>query len=500
MFGLLKKKISSFIGSLTKKEEEKGEPQDDGQAPAIPAEPAPEKQVEAERQKPGQTEQKPQPPVQPKPPEPVSPAAPIAQKQPETTTPKPPQTKPAPSSAQAGKPLEPDVKPPAAPKPTPDTKPVASTAATPKPESQPEHPRPAPKAEPVPQEKPVQPPVSKPETAQPSQTPLAQAPPVPSANPTPQQSEPVPEKQATKKPGFLDALLGRKPKAEPQQAKPVEPVKAPTPAVAPTQSVSEPTAPSKTPPKAPEIPEEQAEPRQRPTAIPVPEPVSAEPKKERKLEAKLGILSQVKGFFVKDVTIQENELEPMLEELNLALLESDVTLDTAEYITNTLKTQLSGKKIQKTQLQAEIQSAVKTVLTSLVGQHPLDVAEHVRSHEKPVKILFLGPNGAGKTTTIAKIAFHLKNNGISCVLAAGDTFRAAAIEQLSHHGEKIGVTVIHHQYGSDPSAVAFDAIAHATARKIDCVLIDTAGRQETNLNLLKEMEKINRVVKPDLKL
>ncbi|MBI4360860.1 signal recognition particle-docking protein FtsY [Candidatus Micrarchaeota archaeon] len=232
-----------------------------------------------------------------------------------------------------------------------------------------------------------------------------------------------------------------------------------------------------------------------------PEPsAQPEPKKERKLEAKLGLFSQVKSFFVKEIQIQESELEPMLEELQLALLESDVTLDTADHITTTLKEQLAGKKVEKQRVQEEIKNAVHATLSQLVNQQPLDLVAYIQTHEKPVKILFLGPNGAGKTTTIAKTAFYLRQNGASCVLAAADTFRAAAIEQLQHHGEKIGVNVIAHQYGSDPSAVAFDAIAHAQAKKLDAVLIDTAGRQETNYNLLKEMEKINRVVNPDLKL
>jgi len=118
----------------------------------------------------------------------------------------------------------------------------------------------------------------------------------------------------------------------------------------------------------------------------------------------------------------------------------------------------------------------------------------------PYVILFCGINGSGKTTTIAKIAEHLKSVGNSCVLAAADTFRAASIEQLKEHGEKIGVKVITHEYGADPAAVGFDAIKYAKKNFIDCVLIDTAGRMYTEKNLLKEIEKISRVCKPDLKL
>jgi len=117
-----------------------------------------------------------------------------------------------------------------------------------------------------------------------------------------------------------------------------------------------------------------------------------------------------------------------------------------------------------------------------------------------VKILFLGPNGHGKTTTIAKFVHMLQKNGFSCVISASDTFRAAAIEQTMEHAERLGVTAIKHQYGADPTAVAFDAIKHAEAKGIDVVLIDTAGRQETDRNLIEQLKKISRVVNPDLKL
>ena len=120
--------------------------------------------------------------------------------------------------------------------------------------------------------------------------------------------------------------------------------------------------------------------------------------------------------------------------------------------------------------------------------------------KKPFVILFLGPNGAGKTTTISKIAFALKQRGKSVILAAADTFRAASIEQLEAHAERIGVKVVKQGYGADPAAVAFDAIAAAKARGIDVVLIDSAGRQETNKNLMQELKKIERVAKPDLKI
>ncbi|MCA1813367.1 MAG: signal recognition particle-docking protein FtsY, partial [Halobacteriales archaeon] len=118
--------------------------------------------------------------------------------------------------------------------------------------------------------------------------------------------------------------------------------------------------------------------------------------------------------------------------------------------------------------------------------------------KKPVKVMFVGVNGTGKTTTIARLAHRLKQNGYTSVLAAGDTFRAGAIEQISLHSDRLGLTIVKHNAGADPAAVAHDAIQHALSRRKDVVLIDTAGRMQTNLNLMAEMKKIHRVAKPDL--
>ena len=114
--------------------------------------------------------------------------------------------------------------------------------------------------------------------------------------------------------------------------------------------------------------------------------------------------------------------------------------------------------------------------------------------------MFVGPNGHGKTTSIAKLSYLLKQNNLSVVFAAADTFRAASIEQLEKWGEKTNSKVIKQQYGSDPAAVCFDAIKHAKAKGIDVVLIDTAGRSELNTNLMEQLRKIVRVANPDLKI
>jgi fused signal recognition particle receptor len=112
--------------------------------------------------------------------------------------------------------------------------------------------------------------------------------------------------------------------------------------------------------------------------------------------------------------------------------------------------------------------------------------------------MFVGVNGTGKTTTISKLSEYFVSKGFTPVIAASDTFRAGAIEQITHHANNLGVKIIKHQKGADPAAVAYDAVEHAKAQKKEVVLIDTAGRMQTNVNLMDEMKKIQRVVKPDL--
>ncbi len=136
-------------------------------------------------------------------------------------------------------------------------------------------------------------------------------------------------------------------------------------------------------------------------------------------------------------------------------------------------------------------------MSSAGGYDLFDNADKAR---KPFKILFVGPNGAGKTTTMAKIANAFMKEGKSVVFAACDTFRAAAIEQLEVHAQRLGVKVIKNQYGSDPASVAFDAVKHAQSNGVDIVLIDSSGRQDTNANLIAELKKMERVVKPDAKI
>ena len=218
----------------------------------------------------------------------------------------------------------------------------------------------------------------------------------------------------------------------------------------------------------------------------------------RELKTKVGIGKKLFGFLGGKIKITEKETEGFFDEFELSLLESDVEQETANAIIKELKERLIGKEISSRQDVSEfLKNEVKETLKKIMETEHINVLD---IKKKPLKILFLGPNGAGKTTSIAKLANYFMKNDKTVILAAGDTFRAAAIDQIEEHAKKLGVKLIKHNYGSDPTAVAFDAVKAAEAKGIDVVLIDSAGRQETNKNLLEELEKMQRVIKPDLKL
>ncbi|MEM0155779.1 MAG: signal recognition particle-docking protein FtsY [Thermoplasmataceae archaeon] len=182
------------------------------------------------------------------------------------------------------------------------------------------------------------------------------------------------------------------------------------------------------------------------------------------------------------------------DEIRTVLLESDVSLEAVETLSENIGKRLENtKRISKAGLMGIVRESIGDLLKS--NQLNFDILD---VKEKPYVILFLGINGTGKTTTIAKVANYLKEAGKRSVISASDTFRAGAIDQISILGDRIGVKVIRHDHGSDPSAVAYDAIEHAKARGLDYVLIDSAGRMQTNKNLIDEMKKIKRVSKPNL--
>jgi fused signal recognition particle receptor len=197
--------------------------------------------------------------------------------------------------------------------------------------------------------------------------------------------------------------------------------------------------------------------------------------------------------------IKESKLEDFLWDLEMALMEADVALPVIVEIKSRIKDDLVGKRVTREVGFAEgIEIALKNALRDVLLVEPLDFIAYINDHEKPVVIMFVGVNGTGKTTSIAKLAHLLRKNNLSSVFAASDTFRAGAIEQLEKHSANLGIKLIKHQAGSDPAAVSFDAVAHAKARRKDVVLIDTAGRMQTNVNLMDEMKKIRKVANPDM--
>ena len=197
--------------------------------------------------------------------------------------------------------------------------------------------------------------------------------------------------------------------------------------------------------------------------------------------------------------IKESKLEDLLWSLEVGLMESDVAVEVIEELKQDIRNELVGKRIRRgADLNTALTSAFKNSLRKVLSTDTLDFDSFIKNREKPVVLMFVGVNGTGKTTAIAKVAHRLQKRRMSCVLAAGDTFRAGAIEQLTLHSEKLGVKIIKHQAGSDSAAVAYDAIEHAKARRKDVVLIDTAGRMQTNVNLMDEMKKVKRISEPDM--
>ena len=185
------------------------------------------------------------------------------------------------------------------------------------------------------------------------------------------------------------------------------------------------------------------------------------------------------------------------------MLENDVAYEVTEYIGDALKRSLENIEISRF---SDTSSLVKNTLYKVLSDI-LSIADSmdflsylIHSSKRPFSIMFLGVNGVGKTTTIAKIAYLLKRSKFKVILACADTFRAGAIEQLAIHAKKIGVPLVSQTYGADPAAVAFDAIEHAKAKGFDMVLIDTAGRQHSNVNLMEELKKISRVIEPDFNI
>jgi fused signal recognition particle receptor len=203
--------------------------------------------------------------------------------------------------------------------------------------------------------------------------------------------------------------------------------------------------------------------------------------------------------------LSDRNLADAVWALQMVLIQNDVAVEVAEHICNLTKEKLIGTRTGRLEnLKRLFKTAIyESVLEVLTPKHPLDPVEFAaqkKSKGEPTVILFVGVNGTGKTTTLAKMANMYKKKGFSVVLAAGDTFRAGSIEQLQRHADALSLKLIKQDYGADAAAIAYDAIAHARAKHIDVVLIDSAGRMQSNRNLIEEMKKIARVADPDLKI
>jgi len=221
-------------------------------------------------------------------------------------------------------------------------------------------------------------------------------------------------------------------------------------------------------------------------------------KEEVEEEEKKGFFGKLKEKIVTK-KINEKQFEDLFWNLEIALLENNVAVQVIEKIKTDLKNNLVDKPIKRNKIEATVTSNLKKSIEELFDVEKIDLMNKIKQ-KKPYVICFVGINGSGKTTTIAKVAQLLKNNNLSCVLAASDTFRAASIEQLQKHADNLQVKLIKHDYGSDPAAVAFDAIKYAKSKALDVVLVDTAGRIHSNVNLIDEMKKIIRISEPDLKI
>lgn len=195
------------------------------------------------------------------------------------------------------------------------------------------------------------------------------------------------------------------------------------------------------------------------------------------------LISKVDDIFGNYVKIDDD----LFDELEEALITSDIGVDTSLYLIDALKDKIKEKKIKEV---SEVKGALKEVITDVLGEEKGSITP-----KKTPKVIFvIGVNGAGKTTSIGKMSNKLKKQGYKTMMVAADTFRAAAIDQLEVWSKRAGVDIIKHQEGSDPAAVVFDGIQAAKARKVDVLIVDTAGRLHNKKNLMNELGKINKVM------
>ncbi len=288
------------------------------------------------------------------------------------------------------------------------------------------------------------------------------------------------------------------------------PIEAPveaTPQVLPAEEAPEPSSPTSSGETEPSSSE--PEPAKRPWSGIFRRPKADEPAPEEPpvpasdadgdTGQKAGLYTKLKVLVTeRELILKDDDVREVLDELEIVLLESDVALPVTEEIIDHVRRDLVGRHRKFRESPDEIViETLRDALLEVLGEG-FDLPGYIRAHERPVRILFTGVNGTGKTTTVAKVGAYLKREGFSVVIAAGDTFRAGAIEQIDIHAERLGIRVIQHKQGGDPSAVIYDAVEYARAHGLDVVLADTAGRFHNKQNLMNQLGKIRRVMKPDL--
>lgn len=211
-----------------------------------------------------------------------------------------------------------------------------------------------------------------------------------------------------------------------------------------------------------------------------------EEEEEEEEQGKKGFFSKVFSSFSSKVT--DENFDDLFFDIEIDLLERNIGVEVVEHIKDRIKKNLENSS--KSNFKKVIENELKSLLSEII-KDSFDVID--RAEKKPFKVLFVGVNGVGKTTNLIKFAHMLKKKDLTSVIAASDTFRAAAIDQLENLANKADIKLIKHDYGSDPASVAFDAVKHAEKNNLDFVLIDSAGRLHNNKNLMRELEKIYRV-------
>lgn len=294
--------------------------------------------------------------------------------------------------------------------------------------------------------------------------------------------ESIEKPKPEKKPGFFGKLFGKKQESL-QEEKESEVIEKEPAKIKKEEPIKEETSKEEVEDKI----EKTSEVKKR-----VAEQQSAEPQKKK------GFFDKVGETFTK-IHLSDSKFEELFWDIEVTLLENNMAVEVIEKIKRDLKEELTTDKISRKNTQEIILDTLKKSLEEVLEIETIDLEEEIKK-KKPYIIAVIGVNGSGKTTGIAKLANMFKEKGYSIVLAAADTFRAAAIQQLEEHANRLDIKLIKHDYNSDPAAVAYDAVKHAKAKDLDIVMIDTAGRLHSNDNLMQELRKLIKVNEPDLKL